>query len=302
MVEFYLQNEYWFAVFQLATAMFGMGATLTTGDFREVVTEPKAVTIGNLVQLLIVPIIAYAFIQTAGLIGGIAIGVAIIAAIPGGTSSNMFTFFAGGNVALSISVTAITTLACLVTTPLILDFMISQYMPVNFQLPRGQIMGEIVWTLLLPLALGMAVLRYFPKRAPLIARYSINASLLGILAIVVMSSMADRLDIEAFGVKNLLLVTVLLIVMTLMAWIVCKAMGLNKADSTAIEMEVAVRNVNLGLLIKTLLFPTVIGQTDTVGNMVLFTLLLYGGIQLLMGGGLIAYRRMTGTTPKVASQ
>jgi len=299
MVEFYLQNEYWFAVFQLVMAMFGMGATLTVKDFREVITEPKAVTIGNLVQLLLVPIIAYIFIQTAGLIGGVAIGVAIIAAIPGGTSSNMFTFFAGGNVALSISVTAITTLACLISTPLILDFMISQYMPANFELPRGQIMSEIVWTLLLPLAIGMLVLRFFSKYAPVIARFSINASLLGIVAIVVMSALAGRLDVEAFGMANVFWVTALLVVMTLIAWLACRLMGLNSVDSTAIEMEVAVRNVNLGLLIKTLLFPAVVGQVDTVGNMVLFTLLLYGTVQLLMGGGLIAYRRITASTPKL---
>ena len=299
MVEFYLQNEYWFAVFQLVMAMFGMGATLTVKDFREVITEPKAVTIGNLVQLLLVPIIAYIFIQTAGLIGGVAIGVAIIAAIPGGTSSNMFTFFAGGNVGLSISVTAITTLACLISTPLILDFMISQYMPANFELPRGQIMSEIVWTLLLPLAIGMLVLRFFSKYAPVIARFSINASLLGIVAIVVMSALAGRLDVEAFGMANVLWVTALLVVMTLIAWLACRLMGLNSVDSTAIEMEVAVRNVNLGLLIKTLLFPAVVGQVDTVGNMVLFTLLLYGTVQLLMGGGLIAYRRITASTPKL---
>ncbi len=298
MVEFYLQNEYWFAVFQLVMAMFGMGATLTVKDFHEVVAEPKAVTIGNCVQLLLVPVIAFVFIQVAGLIGGIAIGVAIIAAIPGGTSSNMFTFFAGGNVALSISVTAVTTLACLVSTPLILDVMISQYMPADFQLPRGQIMSEIFWTLLLPLALGMLVLRYFSKLAPVIARYSINASLLGIVAIVVMSSMAGRLDIEAFGWSNVLLITVLMVVMTLVAWLGCRLFGLNGKDSTAIEMEVAVRNVNLGLLIKTLLFPTVAGQVDSEGNLVLFTLLLYGGVQLMMGGGLIAYRRFTASTPK----
>jgi bile acid:Na+ symporter, BASS family len=300
MVEFYLQNEYWFAVFQLVMAMFGMGATLTVKDFREVITEPKAVTIGNLVQLLLVPIIAYIFIQTAGLIGGVAIGVAIIAAIPGGTSSNMFTFFAGGNVALSISVTAITTLACLISTPVILDFMIAQYMPANFELPRGQIMSEIVWTLLLPLAIGMLVLRFLPKYAPVIARVSINASLLGIVAIVIMSSLAGRLDVEAFGLTNVLWVSALLVAMTLVAWLACRLMGLNSVDSTAIEMEVAVRNVNLGLLIKTLLFPAVVGQVDTVGNMVLFTLLLYGAIQLLMGGGLIAYRRITASTPKMA--
>jgi len=247
----------------------------------------------------LVPIIAYIFIQTAGLIGGVAIGVAIIAAIPGGTSSNMFTFFAGGNVALSISVTAITTLACLISTPLILDFMISQYMPANFELPRGQIMSEIVWTLLLPLAIGMLVLRFFSKYAPVIARFSINASLLGIVAIVVMSALAGRLDVEAFGMANVFWVTALLVVMTLIAWLACRLMGLNSVDSTAIEMEVAVRNVNLGLLIKTLLFPAVVGQVDTVGNMVLFTLLLYGTVQLLMGGGLIAYRRITASTPKL---
>ncbi len=301
MVEFYLQNEYWFAVFQLVMAMFGMGATLTVKDFQEVVTEPKAVTIGNCVQLLLVPVIAFVFIQVAGLAGGVAIGVAIIAAIPGGTSSNMFTFFAGGNVALSISVTAITTLACLVSTPLILDAMISQYMPADFQLPRGQIMSEIFWTLLLPLALGMLALRHLPKQAPVIARYSINASLLGILAIVVMSSLAGRLDIDAFGWHNVLLITLLLVTMTVVAWVGCRIFGLNAKDSTAIEMEVAVRNVNLGLLINTLLFPTVMGEVDSAGSLVLFTLLLYGGIQLLMGGGLIAYRRITASTPKTIS-
>lgn len=293
MVDFYLANEYWFAVFQLVMAMFGMGATLTLKDFREVVTEPKAVTIGNLVQLALVPAIAFVFIYTMGIAGGVAIGIAIIAAIPGGTSSNMFTFFARGNVPLSISITAITTLACLVTTPLILDLMISQYMPADFQLPAGQIMSEIIWTLLLPLVLGMMVLRYLPKQAPVIARYSINASLLGILAIVVMSSMAGRLDVDSFGMDNVILVTALMVVMTIVAWLGCRLMGLNAADSTAVEMEVAVRNINLGLLIKTLLFPTVIGQEDPLGNMVLFALLLYGGVQLLMGGALIAYRRRT---------
>ena len=291
MTEFYIRHEYWFAVFQLVMAMFGMGATLTVRDFREVVMEPKAVTIGNLVQLLLVPVVAYLFILGFGLTGGIAIGIALLAAIPGGTSSNMFTFFARGNIALSIAITATTTLACLLTTPLILELLIARYMPVDFVMPRGRIIGEIFWTLLLPLLLGMGVLRVLPGHAERIAKWSIRASLLGIVAIVVFSIMAGRLDAKAFGLTNILLVCGLLIVLTAAAWAVPLLFGLSRPDATAIEMEVAVRNVNLGLLIKTLLFPAVVGQADPVGDMVLFSLLLFGGAQLAVGAALIAWRR-----------
>ncbi|TQV78892.1 bile acid:sodium symporter family protein [Exilibacterium tricleocarpae] len=291
MTDFYITHEYWFAVFQLVMAMFGMGATLTVKDFGEVIMEPKAVTIGNLVQLLLVPVVAYLFILGFGLTGGIAIGIALLAAIPGGTSSNMFTFFARGNIALSISITAITTLACLLTTPLILELLISRYMPADFVMPRGQIISEIFWTLLLPLLLGMVVLRTLPNHAEWIARWSIRASLLGILAIVVFSVLAGRLDAQAFGLTNILLIAALLVILTAAAWAVPVLFGLPLRDATAIEMEVAVRNVNLGLLIKTLLFPATLGQADPLGDTVLFSLLLFGGAQLLMGAGLIAWRR-----------
>ncbi|MEP4335416.1 MAG: bile acid:sodium symporter, partial [Roseobacter sp.] len=156
---FYLANEYWFAVFQLVTAMLGMGATLTPGDFRAILREPKAVTSGTAIQLIMVPLVALAVISAFGIAGGVAVGIALIAAIPGGTTSNIFTFFARGNVPLSTTITAVTTLACLFTTPLILDFLITQYMPADFAMPRVQTMTEIALTLLLPLVIGMVYLR-----------------------------------------------------------------------------------------------------------------------------------------------
>ena len=69
MGEMYIQHEYAIAAFQLIFAMLGMGATLTVGDFRDVVREPKSVTLGTGIQLLLVPLIAYLFIEVAGLIG-----------------------------------------------------------------------------------------------------------------------------------------------------------------------------------------------------------------------------------------
>ncbi len=291
MANFYVANEYWFAVFQLVTAMFGMGATLTVKDFADVVKEPKPVSIGTLIQLLFVPLTAFLFIDAFGIIGGVAVGLVIIAAIPGGTSSNMFTFFARGNIALSIAVTAITTLACLISTPLILDLLISEYMPPSFVMPTGEIVQEILFTLLLPLTLGMLVLKTLSAYAAAISAWSIRASLAGILMIVIGSLIAGRLDAEAFGFNNVLIVCYFIIALHFSAWLIGKLTRLATADSAAIEMEVVVRNVNLGFLIKASLFPAVIGLADPIGDMVLFTLLLYGALQLLIGAGIIFVRR-----------
>lgn len=291
MGEFYIANEYWFAVFQLVTAMLGMGATLRLRDFREVLLEPIPVSVGCLIQLMAVPMLAYAAISLLGVPEGVAIGLALIAAVPGGSSSNMFTHFASGNVALSISITALTTLACLVATPIILGLMISDYLPETFQMPTVQIMREITFNLLLPLALGMYCLSRFPSLAATLARWCIRASMLGLLMIFVGASAAGRLDVDAFGTANMWRVGVFILAMIAIGWLLPRALGIGKADATAIEMEVIVRNINLGLMLKVSLFPTVAGAENELGDTVLFTLLLYGAVQLILGCVLVPVRR-----------
>jgi len=292
--EIYIQYEYWFAAFQLIFAMFGMGATLTLRDFKDVLREPRAVTFGSGVQLLLVPAVAFAFILLAGLNAdlnpGVAIGIALIAAIPGGTTSNIFTYMARGNVPLSISITGLTTLACLLSTPLILGLLITDYLPTDFSMPTGKIINDIALTLLLPLVVGMLVLRSAPKHAGWIAKWSIRASLLGILMIVVGSGSAGRLDVEAFGSQNILLVTGFIVILLITSWTASTLLGLAKPDSTAIEMEVIVRNVNLGVLIKASMLPAAAGD-NSIGDMVLFTLLLYAGLQMLAAAAIITLRR-----------
>jgi len=287
----YLEYEYWFAAFQLVFAMLGMGATLTVRDFHDVVREPRSVALGTLIQLLLVPLIAFLFIHALGLAAGVAVGVALIAAIPGGTTSNIFTYMARGNVPLSISITGLTTLACLVTTPLILTLLITDYLPASFSMPTQQIMNDIALTLLLPLVLGMALLRLLPRWATHVSTWSIRASLLGVVLIVVGSSSAGRLDIEAFGNENLLLVTLFALLLSACSWLASYLLKLNTADSTAVEMEVIVRNVNLGVLIKASIFPAVAGVADSLGDMVLFTVLLYGGLQMLLAAVVIVIGR-----------
>tara|TARA_R110002124_G_scaffold130376_2_gene292266 strand:+ start:1946 stop:2848 length:903 start_codon:yes stop_codon:yes gene_type:complete len=287
MGAFYVEHEYWFAVFQLVMAMLGMGATLTGRDFRDVVREPRAVTIGMVVQLVLVPLVAFAFLRLLGVSGGVAIGIALIASIPGGTTSNIFTFFARGNSALSISITGLTTLACLVTTPLILAALISDSLPADFTMPTGQIVSEIAFTLLLPLALGMVYLYMYPHRAVAVSKWCIRASLLGIVLIVVGSMSAGRLDIEAFGGGNVVLVVAFTLMLVAVGWLASRLLRLSRPDATAIEFEVIVRNVNLGVMLKASLFPASAVATGHLGDAVMFTLLLYGGLQLAIASVLV---------------
>ena len=299
MADFYITNEYWFAAIQLILAMFGVGATLTGSDFRDVAREPKSVTIGTLVQLVLIPLSALLFISTLGLMGGIAVSIALIAAIPGGASSNFFTYFAHGNFALSICITAVTTLACLFSTPIILDALIGDYMPTDFVMPRLLIMCEIALTLLIPLSLGMLCLYLFPKPAVHLSKWSIRGSLVGIGLIVVGSGIAGRIDIEAFGWSNALIITVLTLLFAVIGWSSGRVTGLKRTDCSAIEMEVVVRNVNLGILIKATLFPAADAQTAAIGDTVLFALLLYGGLQMLIAAGLIVLGRRSAAAGNV---
>ena len=151
----------------------------------------------------------------------------------------------------------------------------------------------------------MFVLRSLPDHAPWISKWSIRISLLGILLIIIGSSSAGRLDTDAFGTQNMLLVVLFIVLLAVMGWSIPKLFGLTQKDSSAIEMEVIVRNVNLGVLIKASMFPAVATLPATssalsnatniapsnIGDMVLFTILLYGGVQMLIAAVLITITR-----------
>lgn len=278
MFDFYIRHEYWFAATQLALAMLGMGATLKVRDFVAVAQQPRALAFGLVVQVLLVPLFAWALIVITEPAVGLAVGLALCAAIPGGTMSNVFTFLARGHVALSIALTAICSFACLVTTPIVLDLLISAQLPGEFDMPAGRIAMEITLILMLPLVLGMVVLTVWPNGAARFSRICIRTSIFIIVLIVIGATGAGRVDIEKFAGSEILILLGFVLGLAAFSWFVPRLMGLNWPDSTAINIEVTFRNTNLGLLIKASLFPAVVGVADPMGDMVLFTVLLYGGL------------------------
>lgn len=278
MAEFYIRYEYWLAFSQLVLAMFGMGATLRPADFVAVVKTPKALSVGLLLQMVCVPLFAFAFMQLFSLPAGVAIGFAIVAAIPGGATSNVFTYFARGHVALSIAITAITTVACLLTVPVVLQLLIGEYVPTDFEMPASRIALEILTSLLIPLAAGMLLLHLAPSIAERVSKWAVRLSLLLIITIIVTALGAGRLDAEAMGTHNMMLVFGFMLLLMLAGVLIPKLWGLALRDITAIDMEITIRNINLGILIKALLFPAT-GVADPLGDLALFVILLYGGVQ-----------------------
>ena len=170
MGELYIDHEYWITFVQLAMAMFAMGATLHVHDFQAVIRLPRSFLTGLVAQMVAVPLVTYLLLRSFDLDPGLAIGLAILAAVPGGTVSNVFTYAGRGDVPLSIALTAVTSLACVVTVPVVLEWLVGSHVPPTFSLPRGRIALEIVATLLVPLAVGMVVLRRWPSRAEGLSR------------------------------------------------------------------------------------------------------------------------------------
>ena len=169
-------------------------------------------------------------------------------------------------------------------------------------MPIAKIASEIGLYLLLPLLVGMVVLKVFSRHADTFSKGCIKGSLFVIVLIVIGSLGAGRLDLKAFGIINIAYVFLLTVVLVFLTHPFRKVLSLSKPDATAIELEVSIRSVNLGLLIKASLFPAAAGGADEFGNTVLFTLLLYGGFQLTAGSILIWWRRRKVNAPEKLGQ
>lgn len=301
MGDLYVEHEYWITFVQLAMAMLAMGATLHVRDFKAVVALPRSFLTGLVAQLVVIPLVAFALLRSLELDPGVAIGLAILAAVPGGTVSNVFTYAGKGDVPLSIALTAVTSLTCVVTVPVVLDWLVGPYVPPSFSLPRGRIALEIVATLLVPLAMGMAVLRRWPGRAERLSRSALILTTVLIGVIVVGSALAGRLDAQAMGATNLAVVAGFALIFAGVGIATSSAARRPRPDLTAITIETTVRNTNLGLLVRTSVFGTTAAVGDPVADLALFTLLAYAGISIALTVPLMLSGRGAGTTPAAAT-
>jgi hypothetical protein len=185
MFNFYPAYEEHFAQVQLCLFMVGMGVTLCLGDFLQVLRRPRSLVVALAGQIVVSPLIALAVSMLFGLTGGIAVGLILTAAMPGGATGKGFVFFARGNAPLAISLTAISTLAAIVTVPLTLQIVAREHVPADFAMPIGRIVRDVSCFVLAPLAAGMCLGALNPRRRDVISRWSIRAGFVVVLAMVV---------------------------------------------------------------------------------------------------------------------
>lgn len=225
----------------LGIVMFGMGLTLKPQDFKVVFTKPKAVLIGCAAQFTIMPLIAWTLCNLFGLPTEIAIGVILVGCCPGGTASNVITYLAGGDIALSVGMTGISTLLAPIMTP-VLTFILAGK-DVNVDVVA--MLMSVIQVVILPIVLGFVANHYWGKYTEKVVGILPMFSTLAIALIVglIMGVNADRVLSS-----GLYIIAVVILHNTLgltLGFTIGKVLKLDAAKRNAIAIEVGMQNSGL---------------------------------------------------------
>lgn len=235
--------------------MFGMGLGLTIKDFNRIWLEPKAVVIGLIAQLLMLPVVGFGLSSLFSLSPELAVGVMILAACPGGSTSNVITYLLKGNVALSITLTAISSLVTIITIPLVINLAANYFMGEQFalQLPFFTTVLQIAAITIVPVSLGMVFHHFLPKIAMVIEKNVKWLSLFFLGIIIVAILVKERENLADFFLQvGGVTVTLNLLTMALGYGIAILA-GLGLAERKSITIEVGIQNGTLAIAIATTL-------------------------------------------------
>lgn len=231
----------------LGVVMFGMGLTLKPVDFKIIFKSPLPVVIGVAAQFLIMPFAAFAIAYVLKLPPELAAGLVLLGCVPGGTASNVMVYLAKGNLALSVAMTSLSTLLAPVMTPLLLLLLAGQWLPVN---PVSMFLS-IVQVIIIPIALGILVQRFFPKAVAKSVTIVPLISVAAILIIVSAVTAANAQNVISSGFIVFLAVFLHNGFGLLLGYLTAMAMGLNETDRRAISLEVGMQNSGLGVALAT---------------------------------------------------
>lgn len=178
----------------LISIMFGMGMSLTVADFRRVALSPRATVLGLCCQLIGLPVLAFALVWLFRLPGDLAVGLMILAACPGGPTSNMITHLCRGDTALSVTLTAVSSVITVFTIPLLVGFSIGHFFGAEsaVALPFLQTMGRLFVVTLIPISLGMWVNAVRPGFCRRMSGTVNVVSLVFLLAVILAALLSEK--------------------------------------------------------------------------------------------------------------
>lgn len=227
----------------LGIIMLGMGMTMTVGDFKSVLQSPKAVMIGVLAQFMVMPGLAYALCKLLQLPTEIAIGVILVGCCPGGTASNVITYMAKGNTALSVACTSVSTLLAPIFTPAIFYVLASQWLEINAM----SMLVSILQVVLFPIIVGLIIRSLFKKQVGAHIQFMPLISVVAIVAIVAAIIAGSRTQILESGLLILGVVALHNGLGYLLGFWASRWLKLPYADCKAVSIEVGMQNSGLGV-------------------------------------------------------
>jgi BASS family bile acid:Na+ symporter len=234
----------------LGLVMFGMGMALRIDDFRIVFSRPRDVAIGCLAQFTVMPLLAWVLSRLFALDEALTVGVVLVGCCPGGTASNVITYLAKGDLALSVGMTATSTLLAPFVTPLLVWLLVGQTVDVEV---AGMLLS-IFWVVILPIVAGLAFKWLWPNASERATAYLPAFSSIAICVIVLIIIAANASKLLEGGLIIILVVVLHNLCGLSMGYLVGRLLRLPAAKRKAISIEVGMQNSGLASSLATLHF------------------------------------------------
>ncbi len=234
----------------LGIVMFGMGMTLKLSDFKVVFTKPKAVITGILSQFIIMPLLAWLLCTVFQLPTELAVGVILVGCCPGGTSSNVMTYLSKGDVALSVGMTACTTVLAPLVTPALVLLLAGQSVDVSYV----SMLMSIVQVVLVPIILGFIINAIAPKVADVFGKVLPLISVIAISLIIMAVVSANAAKLMTVGALIIVVVMLHNLCGYALGYLAGRALGLSRAQMRTLSIEVGMQNSGLATSLATVHF------------------------------------------------
>ena len=231
--------------------MFAMGLSLGLRDFLLILREPRAVIFGATAQLVILPLLGFLIARGLASSPEQAVGLVLVSACPGGPSSNLMTRLAGGDVALSVSLTAMSGAVTMFTIPVLASLAASIYAPdlPGLSMPIMETITKLVGMMGLPLVAGMAFRRKSLERASRLEPHMVHAATVLLAILIIGALFKSRVELASYGWPEVLPPIILNFVGIIVGVLMCFLSGLRAKQRVAIPIEVGAQNAALAVAI-----------------------------------------------------
>ena len=268
-------NTIWIVMPILIVLMFLLGTDLNKKSFTDVARNPRAVLIGMIGQIIILPIIAFALAWALDLPPVYFMGLVLIACCPGGSSSNVFSMLAKGDVALSVTLTAISSIITLFTIPVIMEFVarfVSEHSGVEVHLPLGRLIVQNIVLLFVPLFIGIMFRHYLPGPAAkvnkVLSKLAFPALMTLALVFFLQNTQAIKENIAVLGVTVTVLILLAMLCSSTLSWMTKSSVAVRRT----IVIEVGMQNAAQAIAIAS--SPFIFNSNEMAIPAIIYALLM----------------------------